>query len=44
MTKKTKKKKNNNVEVVSLKSDDIRYNGGEKCDMKKGPCSCGAWH
>lgn len=19
-------------------------NGGQKCDMKKGPCSCGAWH
>lgn len=21
-----------------------RYMGGIKCDMKTGPCSCGAWH
>lgn len=21
-----------------------RYMGGVKCDMKKGPCACGAWH
>lgn len=22
----------------------IGYNGGQKCDVMKGPCSCGAWH
>ena len=21
-----------------------RFNGGQECDMDKGPCSCGAWH
>jgi hypothetical protein len=20
------------------------YNGGQKCDVSRGPCSCGAWH
>ncbi|MBI1968395.1 hypothetical protein HYS49_00650 [Candidatus Woesearchaeota archaeon] len=20
------------------------YNGGRGCDVKSGPCSCGAWH
>lgn len=20
------------------------YNGGQKCDVQEGPCSCGAWH
>jgi hypothetical protein len=23
---------------------DFGYNGGVKCDVAKGPCSCGAWH
>jgi len=23
---------------------DCHYNGGERCDMLVGPCSCGAWH
>jgi hypothetical protein len=22
----------------------VGYNGGQKCDVTKGPCSCGAWH
>ena len=22
----------------------IGYNGGQKCDVFEGPCSCGAWH
>lgn len=22
----------------------IGYNGGQKCDVYEGPCSCGAWH
>lgn len=22
----------------------VGYNGGVKCDVTKGPCSCGAWH
>lgn len=22
----------------------IGYNGGQKCDVREGPCSCGAWH
>lgn len=20
------------------------YNGGQKCDVRSGPCSCGGWH
>lgn len=20
------------------------YNGGQSCDVTRGPCSCGAWH
>lgn len=22
----------------------LRTNGGVRCDVKSGPCSCGAWH
>lgn len=22
----------------------LGYNGGQKCDVTWGPCSCGAWH
>lgn len=22
----------------------VGYNGGQKCDVIGGPCSCGAWH
>ena len=22
----------------------VGYNGGAKCDVIEGPCSCGAWH
>jgi hypothetical protein len=22
----------------------VGYNGGVKCDVTEGPCSCGAWH
>jgi hypothetical protein len=22
----------------------LGYNGGQKCDVSDGPCSCGAWH
>lgn len=22
----------------------VGYNGGQKCDVSSGPCSCGAWH
>lgn len=22
----------------------VGYNGGVKCDVTSGPCSCGAWH
>lgn len=22
----------------------VGYNGGLKCDVTSGPCSCGAWH
>jgi len=22
----------------------VGYNGGSKCDVTEGPCSCGAWH
>jgi hypothetical protein len=32
------------ISVIALKSEDIRFNGGQQCDMSKGPCSCGAWH
>lgn len=31
--------------VIPLKdTDPPRYNGGIRCDMLVGPCSCGAWH
>lgn len=30
--------------AIPLKPKDSRYNGGQKCDMAEGPCSCGAWH
>jgi hypothetical protein len=30
--------------VTPLKPEDARYNGGQRCDMLSGPCSCGAWH
>ncbi len=29
---------------VLLPEDVVRYNGGQRCDMEKGPCACGAWH
>jgi hypothetical protein len=33
---------------ISLKDLDnmpaIAYNGGKKCDVLTGPCSCGGWH
>jgi hypothetical protein len=33
------------IEVFKLKAEKgVRYNGGQKCDMAVGPCSCGAWH
>ncbi len=22
----------------------LGYNGGRACDVRSGPCSCGAWH
>lgn len=22
----------------------LGWNGGQKCDVTRGPCSCGAWH
>ena len=22
----------------------LGYNGGQKCDVVEGPCSCGGWH
>lgn len=22
----------------------LGYNGGRRCDVRRGPCSCGAWH
>ena len=22
----------------------LGYNGGQPCDVRSGPCSCGAWH
>lgn len=22
----------------------VRYNGGIRCDVSRGPCACGAWH
>lgn len=22
----------------------VGYNGGRACDVRSGPCSCGAWH
>ena len=22
----------------------LGFNGGQKCDVTEGPCSCGAWH
>ena len=30
--------------AAPLKPEDVRYNGGQRCDMLSGPCSCGAWH
>jgi hypothetical protein len=27
-----------------LPPSEVRYNGGQRCDMRVGPCSCGAWH
>jgi hypothetical protein len=29
---------------VPLAPGVVRYNGGTRCDMERGPCSCGAWH
>lgn len=26
------------------RDDPPKCNGGQECDMKTGPCSCGAWH
>ena len=25
-------------------TSDYGENGGQRCDMQSGPCSCGAWH
>jgi len=22
----------------------VRLNAGQRCDMERGPCACGAWH
>ena len=32
------------IDIVGLPDYMDIYNGGEKCDMAIGPCSCGAWH
>jgi hypothetical protein len=33
------------VELIPLApSDPPQENAGTECDMKKGPCACGAWH
>lgn len=30
--------------IVPLPLNSKKTNGGQLCDMKKGPCACGAWH
>jgi hypothetical protein len=30
--------------MVALPRTWVVYNGGERCDMATGPCSCGATH
>ncbi len=30
--------------ISSIAEDTKLYNGGRKCDLLFGPCSCGAWH
>ena len=34
------------LELMDVHSQlvDIGTNGGVKCDVIEGPCSCGAWH
>lgn len=29
---------------LSYEKTPVGYNGGLPCDVRKGPCSCGAWH
>lgn len=31
-------------EQVVLDDAPYGYNGGQRCDVRSGPCSCGAWH
>lgn len=31
--------------LIPMPPGEIHYNGGyDPCDMKVGPCTCGAWH
>lgn len=29
---------------IPLPEGEVRYNGGVRCSVLRGPCSCGAWH
>lgn len=34
-----------NLDMRKLQNHTVNcYNGGQKCDVTTGPCSCGAWH
>lgn len=35
---------NGETYIILSKDDEPKYNAGIKCDVEKGPCSCGAWH
>ena len=37
-------KQPNEPYIIPLSNGEPRYNAGIKCDVEKGPCSCGAWH
>lgn len=36
--------KSRKEETIELDKRLLVFNAGQKCDMYKGPCACGAWH
>lgn len=32
------------AETERADREGFGYNGGVRCDTRKGPCACGAWH
>ena len=33
-----------NTALMTAHEGLLGHNGGVKCDVRSGPCSCGAWH